>query len=100
MKKILSLLFLVSSLSVLAQQDTIVKYLDTQGRETNPENAISYFVAFPSGTIWQRYDVFADIQKVQSKGFYTDTSFKTAVGPFTSFYSNGAMKTDCSSHLG
>jgi len=100
MKRIIPFLLLFSALHCFAQQDTLVKYFDIQGKETDLQRSVYYFVAFPSNSFWQRYDVYSDIQKIQSKGYYTDTSFKTPVGPFISFYRNGSIKTKGSYHLG
>lgn len=93
MKLLLLFCLLSNAGATIGQNDTLVKFYNAGWKETAPRYASYYSVSVKNNNAWHRVDVYAQAKKVQMDGYYTDTSFKIAIGPFQYFYKNGQLSS-------
>ena len=88
----LILLMMISSFT-FSQSDTIIIYYNKDRKETIPQMATYYTIAFEEKGSWHRYDFYAEDDKLEMDGYYEDKSLEIKTGPFKYYHKNGEMSS-------
>src|SRR5689334_11124361 len=91
-----SLLFFiltVSSISVYAQKDTTLTYLDSKDKPCTAQKAVRYTVQFFENNKWKKevFDNYDD--KIEEIFYYKDAAGTVMDGPYRRYYKNQNIAT-------